>query len=153
CTPAEPRRARRCRWEKKGRSRRLLVGDHARAGGGWGRSGQLEAVDFVGQAEGYALFGGEEAVAARVDEALPPVGVLRAGPLGEDMADQVLIVAGEDGVVAEDLLVGAGYGPLGGVEHEGGEGPHEALVAGLEDDGPHGIGVPGHDGVDGDLVQ
>ena len=40
-----------------------------------------------------------------------------------------------------------------GVEHKGGEGDHKAPVAGLEDDGDHGIGVASDDGVDGDVVQ
>src|SRR5213592_447503 len=86
---------------------RFVIGHHSRAGRRWGRRGQMKAVDFVGHAEGYALFGGEETVAPRVYEAFPPVGVLFARPLREDMAYQVLVMPGQDSVIAEYLLVRA----------------------------------------------
>src|SRR5438477_5781502 len=73
----------------------LVVRRDARTGGRWRRGGELEAVDFVGEAKLNALLGGKEVVASRIDEVLPPFGVVLARTLSEYVAHQILIVASE----------------------------------------------------------
>ena len=79
-------------------------------------------------------------------------GVAVAGARREELRDGLLVVRRKALEVLEDALVVAGEDPRGRVEHERPEATDGPMVAGLQDDGAHRIGVAKDGRVDAHAV-